>query len=492
MKCPYCDAPMSDEQVFCESCGKERQLVPVFEAEIDEVVENAISGIAVDLANTQEIKPVHVEKDLSSETEPATEQKNEQLNSKEVKKKNTPSSVRMIAFAIAFVIILVVACVLFFSAGNESSYDYHIKKAEEMCLAENYEQMLEHAEKAREIAPNSSDAQMLIARAYGGLGNEQYKREALEDLIAVDSGYVLAYDLLIPMYEEAGAYEKIADILAKCSQQSVLDKYVDYLVDVPKPSEEPGTYEEAIALKLLAPGKGEVYYTLDGSDPDLRSQKYINPILLDVGHHVVKAIYINSYQISSEIVSLEYGINAKEIAVPVIDLEEGAYTEPQYITLTLPNEDCQVYYTTDGSKPGIESFLYEHPIPLPLGTSKYAFAICDENGNFGDACHVKYTFDMQLPMTAEHARNLLIVNAVSTRYLADANGHITGMDGISEFCLETVIDIAGNHYYLFYEIFTSPDGVSQQTENHFAVDLQTGQCYRAVRNAGGTYEVIGM
>ena len=58
MKCPHCGAPMTDEQVFCENCGKERQLVPVYEAEIDETLKDAISGIAVDLANTQEIKPV--------------------------------------------------------------------------------------------------------------------------------------------------------------------------------------------------------------------------------------------------------------------------------------------------------------------------------------------------------------------------------------------------------------------------------------------------
>ena len=45
-------------------------------------------------------------------------------------------------------------------------------------------------------------------------------------------------------------------------------------------SKESGFYENEFRLKIYAPTK-EVYYTLDGSDPDCNSIKYEGPILVE-------------------------------------------------------------------------------------------------------------------------------------------------------------------------------------------------------------------
>jgi len=166
MKCPHCGAPMTEEQVFCETCGKERQLVPVFEAEIDETMEDAISGIAVDLASTQEIPPVKVEQDITSE--PIEEEDEDEFLPEPSDKSSTRFLLFMIGGVVA-VVLLVLLVVMLFRVREQSSYDFHIKKAEEMCSLQDYEQMLSHAESARELAPNSSDAKMMIARAYEGM-----------------------------------------------------------------------------------------------------------------------------------------------------------------------------------------------------------------------------------------------------------------------------------------------------------------------------------
>ena len=49
MKCPHCGSEMKNEQVFCEVCGKERLLVPVFEPEIEETVEQSMSDIVKEI-----------------------------------------------------------------------------------------------------------------------------------------------------------------------------------------------------------------------------------------------------------------------------------------------------------------------------------------------------------------------------------------------------------------------------------------------------------
>ena len=45
MKCPYCNKPMREDQVYCENCGKERQFVPVFEPEIEESIQESLTAI---------------------------------------------------------------------------------------------------------------------------------------------------------------------------------------------------------------------------------------------------------------------------------------------------------------------------------------------------------------------------------------------------------------------------------------------------------------
>lgn len=481
---------MTDEQVFCENCGKERQLVPVYEAEIDETLKDAISGIAVDLANTQEIKPIRlVSEPVPDSGNDVPEKAEEQFNINYPKKKASKRFVLFMIGCALSVVILVTAIVITYRMQEQSSYDYHIKKAEEMSRVSDYEQMLVHAKNARKIAPNSSDAQMLMARAYDGMGNVQYAKEMLEDLLAADSAYVPAYEFLIPLYEDEKEYQKVADILYSCKEQSVLDKYVDYIATPPQLSEEPGNYEEALALKLIAPGTGKMYYTLDGSDPNEHAKEYTTPIVLHSGKYTVKTVYINTYNICSNVVQAEYYIQEQKIQAPEITLESGTYTEPQYITVEIPDENYQVYYTTDGSDPGLESTLYDGAIPLPRGDSRFAFVMYDESGIPGEIAYAQYRFEIELAFTGEQAVNMLIQNLITQGILADADGHIVGVDGKRQYKPGTVIMSNDLYYYLLHEIYISPDGISQETGEIYAVSVTTGESFRAQRNALGMFDL---
>lgn len=490
MKCPHCEASMAEDQIFCEVCGKERELVPVFEAEIDETMESAISGIAVSLASTQEIPPVNLPEDKGPEL---TEEEDElNIENIEAEKTNGRRFLLFMIGGVIAVVLLVLLIVVAFRVKEQSSYDFHIKKAEEMCQLNDYETMLIHAESAKELAPNSSDAKMLMARAYEGMGNEQYEREMLEDLLAVDHAYTPAYDLLIPLYEKQQDYQKIADVLSKCSQQSVLDKYVDYLANAPQPSEEQGTYQEAIALKLIAPGKGTIYYSIDGSDPTQRKKEYITPILLHSGHYTIKAVYINVFGVQSSVMQADYYIDEALVAAPVITPESGTYTQPQYIMVDSPDDSYQVYYTTDGTEPGMESTLYEGAIPLPQGESKFAFVIYDENGIPGETVYMDYQLNLNISVTGEQAANMLIQTLISKGVIMDADGNIPDMDGKRQYAANAIIAENDQYFYLLDEIYVAPDGISQKTGTKYAVSVTTGESFLAQRNFKGTFELKRM
>lgn len=491
MKCPHCGAPMADEQIFCETCGKERELVPLYEADIDETIEDAISGIAVDLANTQEIKPIRPEQLLTQEQEKELSEE-EEFEDIESRKGTSARFLIFMIGSVVFVVFLVLAVISVYRMRQQSSYDFHIKKAEEMSRVENYEQMLQHANSAQDIAPNSSDAKMLIARAYEGMGNTQYEREMLEDLLAADNAYAPAYELLIPLYENDGEYQKIADILEVCTEQTVLDKYVDYLAAIPQTSEEPGNYEEALAVKLIGPGTGKIYYTLDGTDPVEKGKEYMTPIVLHSGKYLLKTVYVNTYQISSDVLQAEFFIDEQIIPAPEVSLPSGNYTEPQYISVETTDDEHQVYYTTDGTEPTMESTLYEGAIPLPLGNSQFAFAVYDENGIPGEIAYAQYRFEMELSFTGEQASNMLIQTLISQGVLTDADGRMADVEGKKQYVTDTIIAENDGYYYLLNEIYIAPDGISQKTGDVYAVSATTGESYRAIRNALGMYELRRM
>ncbi len=558
LNCPHCGKPMPEEALFCESCGKERQLVPEFEAEINESMDEAISNIAVQLANTQEIKPQELardqqirqqifeekanagelnkkgdpEKESAAQTgasdeetkdggrdeaadAPSTAQsdgRNSRDKTSDVRKPDRKRSgsrtevSRIGGIRLPFVLLIASLVVVLMLTGimsyvlrknQTSTYEYQIRQAKMYEQQKDYEQMLIYARKATDIAANSSDAKMLVARAYEGLGKTDEEKIVLEGLLITDPAFSEAYSALIPMYEAEGEYEKIAQLLAGCPDQATIGKYSGYLASPPEFSVQGGEYSEPVSLKLLASGAGTIYYTVDGSEPTPQSPVYTMPILLDSGKIKVRAIYENNLGIVSRESSAEYRIEideaqAQETAVPEVLLAPGTYTNPQVVAIAAPPEGYQAYYTDDGSAPGLESRKYAKPIPLPIGASDFQFVLFDEEGNASETVSCHYQFSIDLPLTHAQARNLLMQALVGAGVLADSQGNIPGGGGVKDYQIISVIENGGENFYLIEEYFHPEDGGTQRTGNFYAVNPTTGQSYAASEDDNGVFHLSGL
>lgn len=493
MKCPHCGAPMKEDQIFCEKCGKERLLVPVYDAEVDAKLESTISAIADDLADTRQIVPLPLDQEEqkpdTAQTETKASEDGEEQTESEYKKLHKRRFLIGISAGIAVVVLLVFLTGALIYRNNHASYEYQLKMAEDMYEAQDYAQMLTYAKEAAALAPNSSDARMMMAKAYAGQNNTEMEQKTLEALLAADSAYVQAYDLLVPIYESQKAYEKIGQLLLSCKEQTVLDKYVAYRCDAPEFSMAGGSYDEMLSVKLIAPGSGEIYYTTNGGQPDRNSTRYITPIILDSGIYHLQAIYVNTYGVTSAVAEEKYTVDVKTLSAPFVSLEPGTYTEPQMIEVETPSDMYQVYYTTDGSEPGFESNLYTGPIPLPLGESHFAFIMYDENDNSSDILYEDYSLQMELALSADQAVNLLKQALILQGSLTDADGHVEGVEGNRQYEVISVISENDMYYYLLSETFVSADGTSQKTGNQYAVCITTGESFEAVQNMMGTYDL---
>ncbi len=486
---------MLDEQVFCESCGKERVLVPVFDAKIEAQVSLTMSEIAEDLANTKEIIPTDVKQAIEEREKQEVLEEIEKIEQEaaafEEGKQNTETKPKMNLVAAMlggiFAVVILVLVVLFISIGhNNSSYEYQIAQAEKYYEMEDFEQMLVCAKKACKIATNSSDAKMLLARAYYGLGDTANEEKTLRALILADEAYTPAYDLYISILEEKEEYEEIGKWLVACPQQSVRDKYADYLTDQVHFSEESGIFDFPVSVKLIASGKGDILYTLDGSDPIANGNVYLTPISVTEGTVEIKAVYKNIYGIFSEVSEAKYTVLESSFTMaPQVMPPSGSFNSPQYITIENLDEFDAVYYTTDGSEPTLDSNVYNGPIVVPFGKSEFQFIAVDVNQNQSEPISCQYQFNMDLALTQEQAENMLTQALIQGGIILDAAGNLPNQSGVRHYKVYSVIDEGNELYYLLDEKNVDSAGNESNSGNSYAVCIRTGESFLAIKTALG-------
>lgn len=472
MDCPFCGKPLREGSVFCEKCGREIQIVPVFEPEIEEKIKKTMDHVAeVFQENVPAKSKTKVDMDVFA---PDSNQK---------KKRHD-----FLFWGVALVLIF-----LFLFLGGRTvfyyySYDYQIKTASVYYDAGEYEKVLKYARRATVIAPNSSDARMLLANCYKHLNETEAAKGILEELIFNDSSYFKAYKDLIQIYIEEEEYEKINALLKQCNDSSTVEQFQSYGAFEPQFSEEGGVYDSILSLKLLAGGNGEIYYTLDGTKPDASSEKYMSPLRLEGGNHTVNAVFINSYGVASDVVSQTYDIRISTPDEPEITVESGSYDSPQMIE-TFLSDEFEIYYTTDGSEPTRNSNPYLVPIPMPLGHSIFKFIMYNDDGVASHIATREYDLNIQTALSTDAAITILKQELIKNGSILNAQGNIPGMNASKEFEIKSAFKQDDQIFYLIVEYMVEIDGTRSKSGNQYAVNVATNELYQASTNYAGYYVV---
>lgn len=487
MKCPHCGSDMRQDQVFCENCGKERLLVPVFEPEIEDSVAESMSTIVQELSPDEQSNIDEADDGIRKEPEDQEADGNETdrkepdhtFGKKDAERHHGLKQVNFLVTAVIALIIFISAFSIIFYIYTENSYDYQYQKAEDAYQSGELEETLRLADRCLELEPDSIDARMLKIFVYQEQGLTDTVVEKTLALIARDPDNQQAYEILIPIYIEQEEYQKLSSLLAACPIQSLAEKYADYLALAPEFGTEEGEYTASVSLKLIASGTGNIYYTLDGSVPSKYSDRYTAPIKLISGDYRVSAVYINNYGVSSEVVTKEYRIINDIELLPEISADSGEYTVPVTISVSVPDQEFTVYYTTDGTLPTLDSNIYSSAFTMPLGHSEYRFLMVDADGNESEIVSRSYDCNPSVNYTTEQACVILKQNLIVRGEILDINGTVAGTEDKKEYVCDSAIEADGVVYYVIYEYLRNPSGTMIRSGNVYAFSVLDGQIRKA-------------
>jgi len=120
-----------------------------------------------------------------------------------------------------------------------------------------------------------------------------------------------------------------------------------------------------------------IYYTLDGSDPEIYGSEYTQPIALESSADIRAYARMSDGTVSRV---LSYKVSVEAAAVPTFSVEKGSASGTvlsvgSAIALKSASPGVDIYYTLDGTAPTSQSLKYTSPIIISSDTMVKAIAI---------------------------------------------------------------------------------------------------------------------
>ncbi len=118
-----------------------------------------------------------------------------------------------------------------------------------------------------------------------------------------------------------------------------------------------GNYDSVMHVKINCNDQGaDIYYSLDGSDPDKSSTQLAagDSIRVD-STTTIRARAYHSGMDPSDIAQAEYIIDFPDVATPVINVGSEVFHTSVFASVTCATPEADIYFTTDGSTPDTNS-----------------------------------------------------------------------------------------------------------------------------------------
>lgn len=363
MKCVKCGAEMKEGCLYCSVCGHEQQILPDYSVLEDDYLRTILKE----------------ENQKKSKTEKQREP-DPPVETKKKKKKNNMIPIIIVCCILAAAIIAGIAIKVYIDYKNANSYDYQVEMAEREETDKNYEAALKYYKSALAIQPEDLKVRLAMADIY--MEQKEYDSAMVlyMEIIELDSKNQTAYTNLIRIYESKKDYDSIVSLASDITDAEILKLFDKYIVAPPVISPMEGDYDKFLSVTLLSIEKDDIYYTLDGTEPDEK-----NGILYDdkkeikldkTGVYQIKAACRNDLGIFSEAEEATYVIEVVPPDYPTVSPDGGRITEETLVTIQAKS-GCSIYYTWDDTEPTETSAKYEGPIEIPTGNNVLSVLVVD-------------------------------------------------------------------------------------------------------------------
>lgn len=425
MKCRYCGANIPDGELYCKKCGEEVCIVPDYnplddmltaqiklgvndEGDLDsdylEITRNRgqgsgqrkTTGNARDTSRNRDTNSgrntsKNITKYTTSKNAAArTSTERERRRQAEKKKAILKRKRRRLLLTIAGVIILIaVVCIVMY----QNSYKGIINKGYKAAESKEYEKAVSYFEKAISKDQKKADGYTGLSKVYVLQDKIQEAEQLFSDTIDQQPKNADIYKAYIEFYLDTKQEMKIPELLED-ADDSVSESLSEYVIDEPEFSlDEDKVYDDVQQLSLTSE-EAEIYYTIDGTDPSLSSTKYAEPIQLNEGDTIIKAIAVSKKGVPSLTSEKTYSIKFPIEDAPAVSPSTGQYDKAMQIEVKVP-EGYEAYYTTNGSDPTTASTKYTGPIDMPEGETLFKAILVNAKGRTSGITTRNYMLDIE-------------------------------------------------------------------------------------------------
>ena len=370
MKCRYCKAEIPEGELYCKKCGREVQIVPDYnpleemltaqiqldgneqESELDQYINQKRRNNN----RTGQSAGRNTGRSASRTTAAMTGRRmtgnttGQMLTEKERRKRQSAKAARKKALRRKRRIVLLIMAVIVVLAGAgfyvvyQNSYNGIMKKAQKAAQSKDYTTAEAYYKQAISKNTKKADAYTGLADVYLLQDKADEGTTLFEEAVSKQSGNVELYKACMDFYLKSDQNMEIPELLDSVND-SMLEKLSDYVVDEPKFSLEDSTTYDDVQKLLLTADKDTIYYTTDGTDPDLTSTKYTSEgIQISEGETTIKAIADNKKGVPSAIGKKTYTVEFPVEDAPAVSPSTGQYDEAVQIEVKVP-EGYTAYYT---------------------------------------------------------------------------------------------------------------------------------------------------
>ena len=402
MKCRYCKSEIPEGELYCKKCGREVQIVPDYNP-LEEMLTAQIQldGNEQESELDQYINQNRRNNNRTGQTAGRnTGSTGRMLTEKERRKRQSAKAARKKALRRKRRIVLLIMALIVVLAGAgfyviyQNSYNGIMKKAQKAAQSKDYTTAEAYYKQAISKNTKKADAYTGLADVYLSQDKTDEGTTLFEEAVSKQSGNVELYKACMDFYLKSDQNMEIPELLDSVSD-SMLEKLSDYVVDEPKFSLEDSTTYDDVQKLLLTADKDTIYYTTDGTDPDLTSTKYTSEgIQISEGETTIKAIAVNKKGVPSSISKKIYTVEFPVEDAPAVSPSTGQYDEAVQIEVKVP-EGYTAYYTTDGTDPTTASTKYTGPIDMPKGETLFKVVLVNGKGRMSGITTRNYMYDNQ-------------------------------------------------------------------------------------------------